>query len=63
MPKKTAPKTKKETYVRCKKCGDEIFGDTHKKMTCCKCKFIGVDGCEDYVRIIGEEENYEIISK
>lgn len=53
----------KETYIKCAKCGDEIFGDTRKKMTYCTCKAIAVDGCEDYIRIIGTNENYEIIQR
>jgi endogenous inhibitor of DNA gyrase (YacG/DUF329 family) len=24
---------KKETYIKCKKCGTEIYWNTHKKMT------------------------------
>lgn len=55
MPKEIANKTEKEIYIKCKKCADEIFGDTRKKMTYCKCKTIGVDGCEDYVRVIGDK--------
>jgi len=27
MSKEIANKTQKETYYKCKKCGDEIFGD------------------------------------
>ena len=62
-PKEIANKTKKITFVRCKKCGDEIFGDTKKKMTYCKCKSICVDGCDDYVRVSGDKKNYEEILK
>jgi hypothetical protein len=61
MTKEIANKTEKKIYIKCKKCGDEIFGDTRKKMTDCKCGAIAVDGCEDYVRVIGDEENYEKI--
>jgi len=63
MSQEIANKTKKQTFIKCKKCGDEIFGDTKKKMTYCKCKSISVDGCEDYVRVNGDKENYEIIDK
>jgi hypothetical protein len=55
--------TKKEVYFRCKKCGDEIYFDTHKKLTYCKCGALGVDGCEDYVRLLGDENNHEEIKK
>ena len=63
MPKEIANKTKEETYYKCTHCGDEIFWNTHKKLTYCKCKTIGVDGCEDYIRVIGNEADYEMIKK
>ncbi len=56
MPKKF----KKEVYYRCKKCDNEIYWNTHKKMTYCKCGAIAIDGCEYYVRINGNENDYEI---
>jgi Zn finger protein HypA/HybF involved in hydrogenase expression len=52
---------KKEIYIKCKKCGDEIYWNTHKKMTPCKCGAIEVDGCEDYLRVTGNKEDYEEI--
>ena len=55
--------TKKEAYFRCKKCGDEIYWNTHKKLTYCKCGALGVDGCEDYVRLVGDEKNHEEVTK
>ena len=55
--------TKKETYFKCKKCGDEIYWNTHKKVVYCKCGALGVDGCEFYVRLLGDEKNCEEISK
>ena len=55
--------TKKEAYFRCKKCGDEIYWNTHKKLTYCKCGALGVDGCENYVRLLGDEKNHEEIIK
>ncbi len=63
MPKEITNKTEKKIYIKCKKCGDEIFGDTGKRMTDCKCKAIAVDGCEDYVRVIGDKVNYKEILK
>lgn len=44
-------------------CGDEIYWNTHKSMTYCKCKALGVDGCEFYVRLIGNEADREEIRK
>lgn len=56
-------KNKKETYIKCKKCGSEIYWNTHKKMVPCTCGAISVDGCEDYIRIGGNKENYEEVHK
>ncbi|MFH1284148.1 MAG: GIY-YIG nuclease family protein [Candidatus Peregrinibacteria bacterium] len=41
-------KIKNEVHWRCKKCGDEIYWNTYKSMTYCKCGALGVDGCEFY---------------
>jgi hypothetical protein len=56
-------KTKKETYFQCKKCADEIYWNTQKKLTYCKCGAIAIDGCEYYIRIIGDKKDYESIKK
>lgn len=58
-----ANQNKKESYIKCKKCGTEIYFNTHKKMTPCECRAVEVDGCEDYVRVIGNKEDYEQIQK
>ena len=63
MSQEIANKSKEEIYIKCKKCGDEIFGDTKKKMTYCTCTSIAVDGCEDYIRVNGNKEDYEIMDK
>ena len=63
MTKKPIIKPKKGIYIRCKKCGDEIFANTHKSLTFCKCGALGVDGCEDYVRLLGDRDNREEILK
>jgi len=63
MPKKIAGETKKKTCIKCKKCGDEIFGNTRKKMTACECESVAVDGCEYYIRTIGDKDNYKTIYK
>mgnify|MGYP001563867170 FL=1 len=60
---KMKSKVKKEVHWRCKKCGDEIYWNTHKKMIICKCGALGVDGCEFYVRLIGNEADREQIKK
>ena len=59
---------------KCTHCGDEIFWNTHKKLTHCNCKRISVDGCEftpldnfisngEIVRVGGKEEDYKVITK
>ena len=63
MPKEIATTTEQETYYKCTHCGDEIFWNTHKKFTYCKCKKIWVDSCEDYIRIGGNEEDRKGIKK
>jgi hypothetical protein len=52
-----------ETYYKCTKCGDEIYWNTHKKLTRCTCGAIWVDGCEDYVRIGGDKEDFVVVQK
>ncbi|MDR3643297.1 MAG: hypothetical protein P4L74_06770 [Candidatus Doudnabacteria bacterium] len=63
MSKEIANKTKELTYYKCTHCGDEIFWNTHKKLTYCKCKKIWVDGCEYYIRIGGNKEDCIAIKK
>ncbi len=53
----------KEIYIKCKKCNTEIYFNTHKKVSPCKCGTIEVDGCENYIRVIGSKEDYEEIQK
>ena len=55
--------SKKETYYKCTHCGDEILWNTRKNLTFCKCKKITIDGCEFYVRVVGNKEDYRIIKK
>lgn len=60
---KATIKVKKDLYYKCMHCKTEIFWNTHKSLTFCKCKKISVDGCEYYVRINGNEEDYKVIHK
>ncbi len=55
--------TDDKTYYKCRKCCDEIFWNTHKKLVWCQCLSLGVDGCEDYTRILGNEGDIEVINK
>jgi len=63
MVTKISSSPKKEPYYKCIHCGDEIYWNTQKSMTYCKCEKIAVDGCEYYIRIIGNEKDYKIIKK
>ena len=56
-------KINKDTHYKCKKCGDKIYWNTHKQVTYCKCGALGVDGCEDYIRLIGDKRNFEKVMK
>ena len=56
-------KKKHETYYQCIHCKDEIYWNTHKNFTPCKCGKIAVDGCEEYIRINGDEKDYQVIQK
>lgn len=59
----TVAKIKKDLYYKCVRCGDEIFWNTNKKMIHCQCGTLGVDGCEYYVRVIGDEKNCKQVWK
>jgi ribosomal protein L37E len=63
MKKEIANKTEKETYIKCKKCGTEIFSITHGDLTSCKCGAVSVDGSKELVRVVGKPEDYEEIQK
>lgn len=56
-------KPQKEIHYKCAHCGDEIYWNTHKKHTYCKCGKIFVDGCEYYVRINGNDGDYKVVKK
>lgn len=60
---KNLNKTKKERYYKCLHCGDEIYWNTNKRLTQCKCGKIYVDGCEFYVRVGGDEKDWKEILK
>ena len=61
MEEKLKNKIKKQTYYKCKKCGDEIFWNTHKQYIECKRGALAVDGCEYYVRLMGDEKDCVVI--
>ncbi len=41
----------------------EIPSDTHGVFVECSCKSLAVDGTSDYVRVIGNEDDFETISE
>lgn len=59
----TTNTTKKEVYIKCKKCNTEIFSITNGDLNPCKCGAISVDGSKELVRVIGKPEDYEEIRK
>lgn len=53
----------KQSFYKCKKCGEEILTNTNSRLVFCKCGKLGIDGNEYYVRIIGKKNDSVIISK
>lgn len=45
--------------IKCKKCGDIIESKHRHDFKFCKCKSVAVDGGKDYLKRIGNEEDYE----
>ena len=45
--------------IRCKKCGDIIESKYRHDYKECKCGAVAVDGGHDYIRRIGEQNDYE----
>jgi hypothetical protein len=55
MSKKPGPK------VRCRKCGDVLQSQHVHDFKWCKCKSIAVDGGSDYLRLVGNLEDAEVV--
>lgn len=49
--------------IRCKKCGDIIESKSRYDFKYCKCKSVAVDGGHDYLRRVGEKEDWEELSE
>lgn len=47
--------------IQCKKCETIIDGSTQRywEMEMCPCGAVGLDETKDYVRVIGDPEDYE----
>lgn len=52
-----------ENKIKCKKC-EEIIESKHRHdFKFCKCGAVAVDGGKDYLRRLGNQEDYEELSK
>lgn len=49
--------------IKCKKCGDIIESKGTNDYKKCSCGVVAVDGGKDYLKRIGNEENYEELSE
>ena len=47
--------------ILCKSCGQVIFSCHRHDFHWCQCKKVAVDGGRDYLKIIGNEDDYEIV--
>lgn len=52
-----------ENKIKCKKCGDIIESTYRHDFKFCKCGAVAVDGGKDYLRRLGNQEDYEELSK
>ena len=48
--------------IKCKKCGDIIESKSTNDYKRCSCRAVAVDGGKDYLKRIGNEEDYEELS-
>lgn len=49
--------------IRCKKCGDIIESKSVHDFKFCKCESVAVDGGHNYLRRLGEPEDWEDLSE
>lgn len=49
--------------IKCKKCGDVIESKNTNDYKRCSCGAVAVDGGKDYLKRMGNEENYEELSE
>lgn len=48
--------------IKCKKCGDIIESKSTNYYKRCSCGVVAIDGGKDYLKRIGNEEDYEELS-
>lgn len=53
----------KVNKIKCKKCGNIIESKTTNDLKRCSCGAVAVDGGKDYLKRMGNEENYEELSE
>jgi len=53
----------KVNKIRCKKCGDVIESLHRHDFKFCKCGAVAVDGGKDYLRRLGNKEDWEDLSE
>ena len=51
-----------QNQIRCNKCGDEPYSANRHDFKYCKCGAVAVDGGMDYLRRIGNPEDYTDLS-
>ena len=49
--------------IRCKKCGEIIESTSTHDFKTCSCESCGVDGGHDYLRRVGDKEDWEEMSE
>ena len=49
--------------IRCKKCGEVIESKSVHDFNFCKCKSVAVDGGHEYLRRLGNLEDWEDLSE
>lgn len=52
----------RENKIKCLKCGDILISEDAHDFRRCSCKAVAVDGGLDYLRRVGEPEDYEELS-
>lgn len=48
--------------IKCKKCGDNIESKSTNDYKRCSCETVAIDEGKDYLKRIGNEEDYEELS-
>ena len=49
--------------IQCTKCGTTIVSETRHDFVWCPCKSVAVDGGKDYLKRVGNRENWKELSR